>query len=125
MFRFLPDGIESDFFSALPLWSDSLEACCLLNHQPCIQQSKSKPERRRPLVKCLHSSSSILYKNDTLEHSGDEGVDTGAPRSDWALLFAAPTIAWRIDSDQYRYLTACNQASLFILYHNGRSDPAA
>lgn len=71
-------------------------------------------------LKSWHSSSHILYKNDMLEHSGDEGVDTGAPRSDWALLSAPPTVAWRIDSEQYRCLTACNQASLLILYHNGR-----
>lgn len=51
-----------------------------------------------------------------LEHPGDQGVDTGAPRSDWARLSAPPTSAWSIDSEQYRYLTACNQASLFILY---------
>lgn len=53
MYRLLPDRIQSDFLSALPLCRGCLEPCCLLNHQPCIQQPKAIPETRRQLISVL------------------------------------------------------------------------
>lgn len=57
--------------------------------------------------------------NRRLEPSEDEGVDTDAPFSDWAQAGSAVCTTCDCLEDQYsiiRYLTACNQASLFILY---------
>lgn len=53
---FIPGRMECDFLRALPLWRNSVEVCGLLHHQPCIQQSKSIPERRRE-----HARYYILY----------------------------------------------------------------
>lgn len=97
MYRLLPDRIQSDFLGALPLRRGSLEACCLLNHQPCIQQSKAVPETRRHLISvssCMHP---LTYISPRLEHSEDEGVDTDAPCSDWAqaALCCLHHLRWR------------------------------
>lgn len=118
--------LQCNFFNALVLWSNSVEACGLLHHQPCISQiqghSWNKKGTRTPLhavFLCMWRTSIgtssnthvtwrlssgrltlLLEQRRATSHWGRWCFPL-CPGSGWRLLFVPPLIAWRIDSEQY------------------------